>query len=207
MLESQDFVTWQGTAKETLFCPGPQGAGKTILTTVVVDHLLTDLRSHDDTIGIAYIYCYYKKKEEQTLINLASSLVQHLVQQRNEISEGVKKCYHSYSQQRNRPKLEEVWQLLYPEMLMFPRIFIMIDALDECGHDDQTRQRLIDRLRSMQEFLPINLMVTSHPIPVVVSDFCDSLSVHIRANETDIRNYVQAQMVRLPPAVQQDPSL
>lgn len=59
----------------------------------------------------------------------------------------------------------------------------------------------------MQEFLPINLMVTSRPIPVVASDFCDSLSVDIRANETDIRNYVQAQIVRLPPAVQQDPSL
>ncbi len=62
-------------AEETLFCPGPPGAGKKILTTVVVDHLLTNLRSHDDTIGIAYSCCDYKKQEEQTLINLASSLV------------------------------------------------------------------------------------------------------------------------------------
>lgn len=44
----------------------------------------------------------------------------------------------------------------------------------------------------MQELLPINLMVTSRPIPVIASDFCDSLSVHIRANETDICNYVPA---------------
>jgi hypothetical protein len=45
LLDSAEFQDWLGTekktAKKTLFCPGIPGAGKTILTAVVIDDLMT----------------------------------------------------------------------------------------------------------------------------------------------------------------------
>ena len=55
---------WLDTDKQTLFCPGIPGAGKTIITAVVVNDLAT--RFADDLdIGIAYIYCDFRRRDEQ----------------------------------------------------------------------------------------------------------------------------------------------
>jgi Cdc6-like AAA superfamily ATPase len=40
-LESKEFNTWVNGNKKTLFCPGIPGAGKTIITSVVVEELST----------------------------------------------------------------------------------------------------------------------------------------------------------------------
>ncbi|KAI2630970.1 ankyrin repeat protein [Hypoxylon sp. NC1633] len=50
---------WLGEAYQTLFCPGIPGAGKTTLAF-----------SEDRTIGIAYIYCDFRRKDEQSFEQL-----------------------------------------------------------------------------------------------------------------------------------------
>jgi hypothetical protein len=59
LLDSPEFQTWLNTENQTLFCPGIPGAGKTILTSIVVEELTTRF-SNDPTIGIAYIYCNFR---------------------------------------------------------------------------------------------------------------------------------------------------
>jgi hypothetical protein len=57
-----------------LFCPGIPGAGKTILTSIVVDNLCN--RFHNDaTVGIAYVYCNFRRKDEQKIDALLASLL------------------------------------------------------------------------------------------------------------------------------------
>ena len=46
LLEHDHFKKWVATSKDTLFCPGPPGAGKTILASIVVDHLWHTVRDH-----------------------------------------------------------------------------------------------------------------------------------------------------------------
>src|SRR5687767_7546809 len=53
LLNSPKFRTWLQSDKQTLFCPGIPGAGKTILTAVVVKHVIDKFRQDPD-IGIAY---------------------------------------------------------------------------------------------------------------------------------------------------------
>jgi hypothetical protein len=53
LLDSPKFQTWLNTENQTLFCPGIPGAGKTILTSVIVDYLFNEFRKQkDDSIGI-----------------------------------------------------------------------------------------------------------------------------------------------------------
>lgn len=63
LLDSAEFQAWLETDKQTLFCPGIPGAGKTILTSIVVDEL-TIRFSNDPTIGIAYLYCNFRQKDK-----------------------------------------------------------------------------------------------------------------------------------------------
>src|ERR1700686_5109446 len=51
LLDSGKFQAWVENKKQTLFCPGIPGAGKTILTSIVVDQLMTRFEN-DKTIGI-----------------------------------------------------------------------------------------------------------------------------------------------------------
>jgi hypothetical protein len=60
LLESEEFQAWLNTDNQTLFCPGIPGAGKIILISIVVEELTTRF-SNDPTIGIAYIYCNFRR--------------------------------------------------------------------------------------------------------------------------------------------------
>ena len=60
LLNSAEFKAWLQISKQILFCPGIPGAGKTILTSIVVEELITRFEN-DGNIGIAYIYCNYRR--------------------------------------------------------------------------------------------------------------------------------------------------
>jgi AAA+ superfamily predicted ATPase len=59
LLDSEEFQEWLNTSKQTLFCPGIPGAGKTMMTSIVVEHLRAKF-GNDANTGIAYLYCSYQ---------------------------------------------------------------------------------------------------------------------------------------------------
>jgi hypothetical protein len=60
LLSSSEFQAWLGKSNQTLFCPG---AGKTIITSIVVEHLRKEFQAAD--VGIAYVYCNFRRQREQ----------------------------------------------------------------------------------------------------------------------------------------------
>jgi len=56
-----------------LFCPGIPGAGKTILVSIIIDHL--QRISGGRGIGIAYLYCNFRRVDYQTVEQLIVNLV------------------------------------------------------------------------------------------------------------------------------------
>jgi DNA replication protein DnaC len=79
LLNSMEYQSWRETNKQTLFCLGIPGAGKTILTSIIVEELNTRF-SNDPTIGIAYIYCNFRRQEEQKIDDLLASLLKQLAE-------------------------------------------------------------------------------------------------------------------------------
>lgn len=77
LLDCVEYQTWLNSNKHTLFCPGIPGSGKTILTAMVVNDLISRFRN-DPTIGIAYIYFNFRHKDEQKIENLMASLLKQL---------------------------------------------------------------------------------------------------------------------------------
>lgn len=196
LLESERFKRWLKTEGGVLLCPGNPGAGKTVLASIVIDHLWNKVRT--DAVGVAYIYCDYLKYREQTSLHLAGSLLKQLAEQQNPVSEFLKSYYDEHKGSNTDPNAKKVFEVFKAQCDSWSRIFIVIDALDECSEKDGTRQAVISGLLALQGSKRINILVTSRPIPSILYDFEVSERLDIRANSADIETYLLGQMDRFP---------
>jgi Cdc6-like AAA superfamily ATPase len=180
-----------------LFCPGIPGAGKTILTSIVIDEL-TARFSDDPTIGIAYIYCNFRQKDRQKAQDLLASLLKQLSEERSSLPESVKSLYDKHEKKRTRPSLDEISGTLQSVAAAYSRVFIIVDALDECQTSDGCRQSFLSSLFNFQEKCGANLFTTSRHIASIEKEFEGNPILDIRASEEDVRRYLESHMFRLP---------
>ncbi|KAL7923824.1 nucleoside phosphorylase domain-containing protein [Trichoderma austrokoningii] len=68
LLSSDTYRAWVDTSQQTLFCPGIPGAGKTLLTSIVINDLFEKFNK-DATVGIAHIYFNFRRHDEQNLLD------------------------------------------------------------------------------------------------------------------------------------------
>lgn len=202
LLHSAEYETWLASGKQTLFCPGIPGAGKTILTSIVVDDLCTRRFRDDARVGIAYLYCNFRQADEQKAEDLLSSLLKQLSQGCPSVPDGVKALYYDHQKKRTRPSFDEISRNLQSVAAMCPRVFIIVDALDECQSAD--RMRFLSVILSLQAKHEVNIFASSRFIPEVVDQFKASISLEIRANSEDIERYLEGHMGHLPSLVQED---
>lgn len=197
LLDSAEFKAWVEIDKRTLFCPGIPGAGKTILTSIVVEELFTRFEN-DGNIGIAYLYCNYRQQHEQNLEDLFASLLKQFIQEQPSIPDSVKTLYDRHKDKRTRPSLGEILGNLQTVAAAYSRVFIIVDALDECQISDGCQQRFLSDLFNLQARCEVNLFATSRPIPSIEKEFEGNSNLEIRASEEDMRRYLEGHMFRLP---------
>ena len=100
LLDSSEYQKWFNNPGETLFCPGIPGAGKTILTAIVIDDIDSHLQ-HDASVGIAYLYCDFRQQHEQKVDDLLANLLKQLAQTQASMPDSIQNLYEQY---KNRPK-------------------------------------------------------------------------------------------------------
>jgi hypothetical protein len=166
LLDSEQFHAWLEMDKQTLFCPGIPGAGKTILTAIVIDDLTTQF-SNDPTIGIAYVYCNFRWQSEEKAEDLLASLLKQLTQVRSSLLDTMKSLYDKHKIKRTRPSFEEISRALRSVAALYSRVFIVIDALDECQASDGCRSRFLEEVFSLQAKFRANVFVTSRFLPEI----------------------------------------
>jgi len=197
LLDSTGYQSWRETKNQTLLCPGIPGAGKTILTSIVVDEL-TARFSDDPTIGIAYIYCNFRRQDEQKIDDLLASLLKQLAKSQLSLPVTVKELYNRHETKRTRPSLREVSDALQAVTVLYSRVFIIIDALDEYQISDGCRQQFLSALFNLQVKCRANLFATSRPISSIEKAFEGNPMLEIRASEDDVRRYLDGHLFRLP---------
>jgi hypothetical protein len=100
-LDSSEFQAWLERNNQTLFCPGIPGAGKTILTSIVVENLTTRFQSNK-SIGIAYLYCNFRQQDIQKIVDLLASLLKQLAEWQSSLPTSVKDLYNQHKTKRTR---------------------------------------------------------------------------------------------------------
>lgn len=203
LLNSNEFQSWLTTDKSTLFCPGIPGAGKTIITAIVIDYLHRKFQGDPD-IGIGYIYCNFRQQDNQKAHDLISILLKQLAQRRVLLDENVKCLYDKHQGNRTRPSTDEISRTHSLLAASFSRVFIVIDALDEC--EGSARARLLTELFGMQAKTGANIFATSRDNPEITARFKKSLSLEVRATEEDVGKYLDGHMFQLPGFVRDTPN-
>jgi Cdc6-like AAA superfamily ATPase len=188
-----------------MFCPGIPGAGKTMITAIIVDHLYTKFQN-DASVGIAYIYCNFRSQGKQKLADLLASLLRQLVQRQPSVPESVKSLYE-YHKDKPGPQPDHILNVLHAIVNDYSRTFIIIDALDECQISDGSRNRFLSEIFNLQTKTGANLFATSRFIPEIMKCFEGSVSLEIRASDYDVQRYLDGHMSRLPLCVSRSHAL
>lgn len=190
-LNSDEFQTWLNRKKQILVGFGIPGSGKTMTASAVIQHL--EESSGDESIGLAYVFCDYKKREEQSGFNLIASLLKQLVYGRGE---GVPKYLQDLYEKGHPPTLDDISKLFQSQVSKNVYTYIVIDALDECGDEVNTEARgtLLSMLRLLLSTDTIGLMITSRPTNKLREDDFGirPLELEITASEEDLDAYLSS---------------
>lgn len=197
LLKSTEFQAWVRTDGQTLFCPGIPGAGKTIITSMVVEELASRF-SKDENVGLAYVYCNFRRQDEQKAEDLLSSLLKQLTQERPSLPDSVQSLHAKHKDRRRRLLFDEISKTLQAVAAMYSRVFIIVDALDEYQSSDGCRERFLSNIFSLQNNVQANIFATSRPIPEISAKFHESISLEICATDEDVQTYLASQIYRLP---------
>jgi Cdc6-like AAA superfamily ATPase len=189
-LNSSGYRDWLKTDKQTLFCTGIPGAGKTFITSIVVDYLQTNYQ----TSSIAYLYCSVGQQGQQTAKGLLGSILKQLVRNRSPLPKVVKGLYDRHKEKRSQPELREITEVLQSIISPDSRTFIIIDALDEC--QNRYRGTFLTEIFSLQKNTRLSLFATSRPQEVEVdAKFNGSIVQEIVASDKDIETYLDHQIL------------
>ncbi|KAH0523952.1 hypothetical protein TsFJ059_008884 [Trichoderma semiorbis] len=92
------------------------------------------------------------------------------------------------------------------------RVFILVDALDECQGSDGCRANLLTDMFFLRDKSKVNIFATSRLIPEIMEKFEACKRMEIRATEDDVRRYVHGQLdggniEHLPSLIKHKPEL
>ncbi|KAK6525995.1 hypothetical protein TWF281_011036 [Arthrobotrys megalospora] len=195
LLGSTEYHNWLQNRKQILFCPGIPGAGKTFLTSIVVDHLCRFF-SNTSAVGIAYVYFNFKHKNEQTIYNILASLLKQLAQRQYSLPASIKDLYDQHKNNRTWPSTNEITKALQAITKLYSSTFIVVDALDECQISDYCRNNFLSTIFRLYTQCGINIFATSRHIQEIIEQFKHqgSTTLEIRAHEEDLRSYLDGRI-------------
>ncbi|KAI8295321.1 Vegetative incompatibility protein HET-E-1 [Colletotrichum sp. SAR11_240] len=76
-LDSPEFQSWVKEDGKILFCPGMPGAGKTMLTSIVIEHLQQKF-GEDPAVAVTYLFCNFRRHDELKPRGLLASILKQL---------------------------------------------------------------------------------------------------------------------------------
>lgn len=183
-LKTTEFQTWMRNDNRTLFCPGIPGAGKTLMTSLVVDHL----EKHYKDANIAYMYCSFGL-QDQTPEGLFGSIVKQLARKQSPFPKAVKDLYDQHKDNNPRPGLKALREILQSVIPLDSRTFIIADGLDECHNHNGCRDSFLSAVFAAQTKTRLNLFATSRP-QGVEARFHKSIVREMISTEHDLTAYL-----------------
>ncbi|KAG8528638.1 uncharacterized protein KY384_006325 [Bacidia gigantensis] len=186
LLECGTFQAWIDQCQPALCCTGNPGVGKSVLTSLVIDHLKETFRSSQDVI--AYYYFDHQRQDRKPQEALYGSLLRQVVSRQPAIPQAVQNLYETAQQDHTQALLSDLVSTFVATLSDLNRCVIVIDALDECP-DRSQRQAILRTLFNIKSSA-LQIFVTCRPhLPEIDHHFAKATQIAIAANEGDIKVY------------------
>ena len=204
-LESEQFLCWVANEKkQTLLCTGVPGAGKTVLASIVIDHLEKKFANND---GVAITYLYFDYRQQLEFPDLLSVLLRQLLQGNPGLYGTISDMYRRH--EHDRLSEEAVQKELVLVISLCSEVFIVIDALDECLDVSVHRKFLIwiQKLLVFNKHTNIKVLATTRHEDYFANVVFKDLMLEIKASREDIESFLDANLDYLPGFIQRKPEL
>ncbi|KAJ6454099.1 hypothetical protein C8R47DRAFT_1329202 [Mycena vitilis] len=201
VLEGTKFAKWK-EERGCLWIRGISGTGKSVLSSIAIDHLFeyraaqaaTNGHTMSPNLGIAYFYFDFRDEKKQLVETMLRSIIMQLSEQsptpHSVLDQHFKSC-----QGGKLPTYSDLLVMLNSVLAQFAGTYVVLDALDECSEPDELVE-FISTLRGWSK--PVHLLVTSQPRTLFLeSAVFDEASVVLLESETthsDILQFVESEL-------------
>ena len=159
-----------------------------------MDSLERDHKGND--IAILYLYLDYREQDQQSTTNLFGSLLQQLVRRSSSVLDKIVELHREHTSKETRPTANDFLKILQSEMARFSKVFMLVDALDECTENNDTRDAVLTNFHHLLSSSNVHLLTTSRHVNDMGSHFPGAVGLEIRASDVDIRKYLEARILR-----------
>ncbi|KAH9226963.1 hypothetical protein K456DRAFT_1097808 [Colletotrichum gloeosporioides 23] len=195
--ESPVFQNWLRMPEKILLCQGAPGAGKSTLSSVVIDLLKRRPSGRSkSTPSVAYFYYKYALRYRQEVGDVLSSILRQLLTGR-QLQHNLLELLQTYLQRDERPSKDEILTILKAILQQDQsRLYIVIDGLDESSSGGGHTVPALDMVLALRSIGNISIMVTARPSGIMEKALCKAvgedevLRLQITATEDDLRKYV-----------------
>ena len=187
-LDSKTYEKYKSDENSFLWIHGIVGCGKTIIASTIINDLRMLCYTQED-----YVCAYYYFTFSNNASAKPSSMIKYLLLQLSEkIVHKTVPLFEAF--EPSEPLTDEgAVDLLRSTLLSFRRIFIVVDALDECV-DKETLLEFIDTLRKWN-LEQLHFLVTSRDEVdlrdgIDLSESGEDLSLQTSGQDEDIKEYI-----------------
>ncbi|TPX09857.1 uncharacterized protein E0L32_008879 [Thyridium curvatum] len=131
------FQKWATSTNDVVCWVGDPGQGKTYTMSHVVEYLKNLVKSKPKTY-VTYLYCDYKRTANFSATALFGALVRQLLPQLNALPSDAARFMREAKVRLGRPtaRLDEIRTVLEFLRSSVSKLYVCIDALDECNEDE-----------------------------------------------------------------------
>ncbi|BCR94675.1 uncharacterized protein AKAW2_11721S [Aspergillus luchuensis] len=194
LLNSKEYVRWKDCPGSILWLHGVAGCGKSVMCSTIIEDIQRVCIDGSNT-RFAYWYFQFNDPSSQRVENMLRTIIRQL--HSTPLDEPIRNLWSDYGTKGSNPsntRLQETLEILLAANK--GRIFLILDALDECPEAVNRKERslLLPLLTGLQKKYSdkIHIFVTSRPEPDIVDHLVECTALDIEENQgSDISAFVK----------------
>ena len=190
MLQSEVYRNWKSSdTSDLLWVRGKPGCGKSVLAAVTITDLKLEV---EPETALGYAFCRRDEESSQDSTAIFGALAKQVSTQTSKIHPVLEsECRASNS--ASKPSRRAIRQIMTSVVKEFKRIYLVVDALDECNNQEDLAQELRDLVEN--KGLPtVKVIVFSRTEYKIVQRLggYKQIEPDQGANEEDLKAYIRS---------------
>ncbi|XXG98946.1 hypothetical protein Hte_005279 [Hypoxylon texense] len=204
LLESGMFKDWKEKDINQIWYTGNPGAGKSVLASIIIEHLKLWARSKRNGAMVAYLYLSYESQPDMG--KLLGSLLRQFQTEGDPHPEVLQK-FREYRQRGKfnsspqKPSLDDI-KLMLSEVSANKTVFVVVDALDE--FNIESRGLLLQHIKDIES--SVKILVTSRVLEHLKRLQVGFKTGEIKAHVDDMDKYIEHE-INFSPSLMSFPTL